>query len=103
MTVTQSDVEASGIFKALASEQRQEIVHYLSEKTPDYGKTCCGPDEICGCKIVEHTGLAPSTVSHHMSILVKAGLVSVRQAGRQTLYSLRRDVLQDAASHLQSL
>ena len=103
MTVLQSPVAATDIFKALSSEQRQEILRYLSEKTPDYGKTCCGPDEICGCKIVEHTGLAPSTVSHHMSILVKAGLVSVRQLGRQTLYSLRRDVLQDAAQSLQNL
>ncbi len=103
MTVTQSRTSATDVFKALASEQRREILRYIGDKTPDYGKTCCGPDEICGCKIVEHTGLAASTVSHHMSILVRAGLVSVRQVGRQTLYSLRRDALLETAEGLQSL
>ncbi len=44
--------------------------------------------EFCVCELVELFGLAPSTISKHMSILADAGLVSRRRGGRWTYYSL---------------
>jgi len=67
--------------KALASAQRREIVRFLLERTSDEGKTCCATDEVCACKLSEHLGLAPSTVSHHMAALRDAGLVTARKDG----------------------
>ncbi len=42
--------------------------------------------ELCVCQIIEMLGLAPSTVSRHMSILNAAGLVEARKEGHWTFY-----------------
>ena len=44
--------------------------------------------ELCVCQIIELLGLAPSTVSKHMSILKQAGLVTMRKEGRWAFYRL---------------
>jgi len=91
------------VFKALASEHRREILRVLSTSTPEPGKTCCAADEVCACKISDHLGLSASTVSHHMSVLRKAGLVDGRKDGLWTYYTLKRDVLEEAAEALRRL
>ena len=44
--------------------------------------------ELCVCQIIELLGLAPSTVSKHMSILKQARLVDTRKSGRWVFYRL---------------
>ena len=44
--------------------------------------------ELCACQVIELLGLAPSTVSKHMSILRQAGLVEARKEGRWMYYRL---------------
>jgi len=44
--------------------------------------------ELCVCQIIEMLGLAPSTVSKHLSILHQAGLVEARKDGRWMYYRL---------------
>ena len=44
--------------------------------------------ELCVCQITELFGLAPSTVSKHLSILFQAGLVESRKEGRWIYYQL---------------
>lgn len=44
--------------------------------------------ELCVCQITELLGLAPSTVSKHMSILKQARLVDTRKSGRWVFYRL---------------
>ncbi len=60
--------------KALADAQRLRIVAMLQA------------GELCVCQIVEVLGLAPSTVSKHLSILHAAGLVECRKEGRWAYY-----------------
>jgi len=43
---------------------------------------------LCVCQIVELLGLAPSTVSKHMSLLAEAGLVGSEKRGRWVYYHL---------------
>jgi len=62
--------------KALADLQRLRILMMLR------------PGELCVCQIVEVLGLAPSTVSKHLSVLSAAGLVDSRKAGRWMYYRL---------------
>ncbi len=62
------------VLKALADENRVRVLMVL------------GPRELCVCQIVELLGLAPSTVSKHMSILKQAGLVEARKEGRWMFY-----------------
>ena len=90
-------------FKALASAPRREILRILSESTPDAGKTCCAPDEVCGCKLSERLGLAASTISHHMNVLRDAGLVDARKDGWWVYYTLRRDTLAAVKAELGDL
>lgn len=49
---------------------------------------CLDGQELCACQITELLGLAPSTVSRHLSILAEAGLVAWRKAGRWVHYRL---------------
>jgi ArsR family transcriptional regulator len=95
--------ELNDVFKALASEPRRRILHILSVSTPMPGKTCCGADEMCACRLVDLLGLAPSTISHHMSILRKACLVDARKDGLWTYYTLRRDVLETVIAEFRDL
>ncbi len=44
--------------------------------------------ELCLCQIIDILGLAPSTVSKHMSILRQAGLIEQRKEGRWHFYRL---------------
>jgi len=101
--LTAPRVDTDEVFKALASEHRRTILRMLGQATPEPGKTCCLADEVCACRISERLGLAASTVSHHMTVLKNAGLVSARKDGLWTYYTLQRDVLAEAASQLQGL
>lgn len=103
MSVATTRTPLDEVFKALASEHRREILRILGACTPEPGKTCCSADEVCACKISEHLGLSASTVSHHMAVLRKAGLVDGRKDGLWTYYTLKRDVLEEAARALRSL
>jgi ArsR family transcriptional regulator, arsenate/arsenite/antimonite-responsive transcriptional repressor len=57
--------------------------------------------ELCACQIIALLGLAPSTVSKHMSVLKQAGLVMSRKEERWMHYRLpdvsgRSAVIRDA-------
>jgi len=65
--------------KAIADETRQKIM-----------------SECCCCwlsvnEIVEKVGFSQPTISHHLAILRDAGLVNIREEGKQTFYSLNQD------------
>jgi len=62
--------------RALADESRVRVLLALQER------------ELCVCQIIELLGLAPSTVSKHMSILRQARLVDSRKDGRWIYYRL---------------
>ena len=44
--------------------------------------------EACVCDLTPDTGLAQSTVSHHLKILVEAGLLSRTQRGKWAYYEV---------------
>ena len=67
------------ITKALSDENRVRALLALNGQ------------ELCVCQIIELLGLAPSTVSKHMSILANARLVESRQQGRWRYYRLAGD------------
>ena len=63
--------------KALADANRLLAVGLLKRRK-----------ELCACEIQAATGLNHATVSHHMSVLVQAGLVSERKGGKWIYYRL---------------
>ena len=64
--------------KAIADETRQKIM----------SECCCS--ELSVNEIVEKVGFSQPTISHHLAILREAGLVDVREEGKQTFYSLNQ-------------
>jgi ArsR family transcriptional regulator, arsenate/arsenite/antimonite-responsive transcriptional repressor len=64
------------ITRALADENRVRALLALRE------------GELCVCQITELLGVAPSTMSKHLSILHQAGLVESRKEGRWIYYRL---------------
>jgi len=64
--------------RALADENRLLAVAMLKSRT-----------ELCACEIQAATGLTHATVSHHMSVLMEAGLVDATRHGKWMYYRLR--------------
>jgi DNA-binding transcriptional ArsR family regulator len=64
------------VCKALSDQNRVRALMALKER------------ELCVCQLIELLGLAPSTVSKHMSILKNAGLVESRKEGLWIHYRL---------------
>jgi ArsR family transcriptional regulator len=51
-------------------------------------------DEVCTCELAPAVGLTEATVSHHLSVLKRAGLVSDGdRRGMNVFYRARRDAL----------
>jgi len=87
------------VFKALASGPRRQLLHIIAAHTSAGG----GGDEVCACKLADALDLSPSTISHHMSALTKAGLVSATRRGLWVYYRLERATLARIAAELVSL
>ena len=85
------DAQLLTLFKALADANRLKIIGLLSQQ------------EYSVEQLAAILHLQPSTVSHHLSRLAKAGLVSARADSYYNLYSLQKGALEDLARQLLSL
>ena len=65
--------------KAISDDTRQKIM----------SECCCC--ELSVNEIVEKMEVSQPTVSHHLAILRDAGLVTIREEGKQTFYTLNQD------------
>jgi len=63
--------------RALADEHRLLAVALLRRRR-----------ELCACEVQAATGLTHATVSHHMAVLVEAGVVASRRQGKWMYYRL---------------
>ena len=82
------------VFRALASRPRREILRTLaSAGSGGSGAGCCSPHDVCACTFSEQLGLSAATVSHHMSVLREAGLVTGRKDGLWVYYRIRLEAL----------
>jgi ArsR family transcriptional regulator len=91
--ITSGDAEtlAAG-FKVLSDPVRLRLLSLIAN-TPD--------GEVCACDLTEPIGRSQPTVSHHLSILVGAGLIEREQRGKWAWYRVipeRVQVLRDALS-----
>ena len=69
----------AGSFAALADPIRLRLLSYIAAS---------GEDEVCACNLVEPSGRSQPTVSHHMKILVDAGLIEREKRGLWVWYRL---------------
>ena len=87
----------AGVFDALADPTRRKILKALKEKG------CCSigkPFGMCACDIEQKVGLSQPTVSHHMSVLRKAGLVEAEKFGQWIWYRRNEKALKEFAEAL---
>ncbi|WP_195694718.1 ArsR/SmtB family transcription factor [Priestia megaterium] len=79
------------IFKALANETRLQILEWLKEPEKHFSPQ---PGEVsdfqkagvCVSQFHEKLNVTQSTASQHLSILYRAGLVTVKRHGKWTYY-----------------
>lgn len=83
--------EISLMMKALADPSRMKIVDILS----------CGSQ--CACDVLTHFDFTQPTLSHHMKVLEKAGIVAVTKVGQWHHYTLREAFVQDFTDAINQL
>ncbi|MFP3714473.1 ArsR/SmtB family transcription factor [Puerhibacterium sp. TATVAM-FAB25] len=71
--------EVARVFKALGDPTRVRLLSIVAAH--DGGQACV-------CDLTEPVGLSQPTVSHHLKILVDAGLLAREQRGRWAYYSV---------------
>jgi ArsR family transcriptional regulator len=79
------------MLKALTDETRLQIIEMLS----------CG--KMCACDILEKFNITQPTLSYHMKILTKSGLVIGIRNGAWIHYSLNTDNSKELRSFLDNL
>jgi len=89
--LTESDAEdLAAAFKVLSDPIRLRMLSLVA--SADGG-------EVCACDLVEPSGRSQPTVSHHLALLVEAGVVSREKRGRWAWYRVvpeRLTMLQQA-------
>lgn len=78
-------------FKALADPTRIQLLHLVAQ---------AGRDEACVCDLTDVVGLSQPTVSHHLRILVEAGLLARERRGTWAWFRLADDGLEAAVVSL---
>ncbi|OBI47070.1 transcriptional regulator [Mycobacterium kyorinense] len=83
----------AAVLKALAEPTRLRLVSLIAAHEGA---------EACVCELTDPVGLSQPTVSHHLKILVEAGLIEREQRGKWAYYRLVPDVLDMLADTLGS-
>jgi ArsR family transcriptional regulator len=75
----QEAIELEGVMKALADRQRLRIINMLLRAEGE---------SICVCEFEPFLGLSQGTVSHHLKVLVEAGIVTREGRGNRGYFAL---------------
>ncbi len=83
--------DLSLVLKALADKTRLKIIYLLLEY------------DFCVGALAKNLGLSEATVSQHLKVLRKAGLVSGEKRGYYTHYDLNKPLFAEAAKALEEI
>ncbi len=86
-------VALAAVLRALADPVRVRLVSII-------GASASG--EVCACDLPALLGRSQPTMSHHLSHLVRAGIIEREQRGRWAWFRLRPGRLDDVARALSS-
>ncbi|WP_459614936.1 ArsR/SmtB family transcription factor [Bordetella sp. 2513F-2] len=93
-------MDTDAIHKALAHPVRREMLNWLREPEQHFAGQQ-HPLELGVCAgMFERCGLSQSTVSTHLAILQRAGLVSARRVGQWVFYRRDEDLIAAFLKHL---
>lgn len=85
--------QEAAFFKALGDPHRLTILATILR----------APEPVCVCDFTAQLPLNQPTVSHHLRVLRKQGIIKGERRGTWVYYSLCSDIKADAARLLQSL
>jgi ArsR family transcriptional regulator, arsenate/arsenite/antimonite-responsive transcriptional repressor len=88
--------DLAGVFKVLADPARLRLLSMVASAEAG---------EACACDLVEPVGRSQPTVSHHLSVLVDAGLLEREKRGRWAWYRVipeRLAIVRDALEPTES-
>jgi len=86
-----NEEKISEICKALGEPTRLKIINLLTN------------GEQCACRLLDEFHITQPTLSHHMKILSKTGLVSVRREGKWAYYSIHCCMFKDFKSYFEKI
>ena len=69
------------MYKALADHTRLKILQLLSQ------------GQQCGCNLIENLPITQPTLSHHLKVLSKAGIIFGTKEQNKILYTVNKEVL----------
>ena len=93
------DVDA--ICKALANPVRREILARLREPQAHFGDQELSFEHgVCAGRIDAHCELSQSTVSAHLAVLQKAGLVTSKRVGQWVFFKRNEPVIEAFLAHM---
>lgn len=84
-------MKVADIFKALNDETRRQILDLLKEQ------------DLTAGEIADNFDISKPSISHHLDILKRAGLVSSVKNGQFVYYSINTTVLEDVMKWLIAL
>jgi DNA-binding transcriptional ArsR family regulator len=98
-TMTDAEQTLNRVLHAIADPTRRRILHALKER----GAASIGKDGgLCASDIELRVHLSQPTISHHMSILKKAGLVEAKKLGQWVWYRRNEVALRAFARELRA-
>jgi DNA-binding transcriptional ArsR family regulator len=98
-TMTDAEHTLNRVLHAIADPTRRRILQALKER----GASSIGKDDgLCASDIELRVHLSQPTISHHMSILKKAGLVEAKKLGQWVWYRRNEVALRTFARELRA-
>ena len=79
------------MLKAVAEENRFEIMTLLSHES------------LCVCELEERLKIPQNLISHHLSVLKKAGLIENCRCGKKNYYSINKQSFNKLTNALRQL
>lgn len=93
------DIDA--IHKALANPVRRQILQWLKDPQQHFAEQEHPLEMGVCCKLVEQrAGLSQSTVSAHMAVLHRVGLVNARRVGQWIFFQRNEEAIQSFLAQL---
>jgi ArsR family transcriptional regulator len=97
--MAQIDIDA--IHKALANPVRREILCWLKDPEKHFGSQELPLSHgVCAGRIDMRCGLSQSTVSAHLAVLQRAGLVTSKRVGQWVFFKRNEAVIQAFLDHI---
>jgi DNA-binding transcriptional ArsR family regulator len=100
-TTAPAALDIDAIHKALANPVRREILGWLREPQAFFADQELPLDHgVCAGKIDARCGLSQSTVSAHLAVLQKAGLVTSKRVGQWVFFKRNDTVIEAFLAHM---